>query len=118
MNYLWAFLVGGIICIIGQILIDLTNLTPARILVIFVVSGVVLSACGLYTPLIELAGCGASVPLLGFGHTLAQGVQQAVEKDGLVGALTGGFSATAGGVTASILFGLIMTVLFKPKDQS
>ena len=117
MNFLWAFLVGGVLCIIGQLLIDYTKLTPARILVIYVVAGVVLSAVGLYGPLVEFAGAGASVPLLGFGHILAQGVIDAVEQNGLIGALTGGFSAAAGGIAASLFFGVIAAVFAKSKDQ-
>ncbi|MEG2770381.1 MAG: stage V sporulation protein AE, partial [Oscillospiraceae bacterium] len=112
MTYLWAFLVGGAICVVGQLLIDLTKLTPARILVIYVVSGVFLSAVGLYEPLVKFAGAGATVPLLGFGHLLAQGVQRAVEQSGLIGILTGGFAAAGAGVTASLTCGFIMSVLF------
>ena len=118
MNYLWAFLVGGAICAVGQLLIDLTKLTPARILTGYVVAGVVLSAVGLYAPLAEFAGAGASVPLLGFGHLLAQGVVDAVERHGLLGALTGGFSAAAGGIAASLVCGVIASLLSKSKDQS
>lgn len=118
MNYLWAFIVGGIICMIGQILIDLTQLTPARILVSFVVAGVVLSALGLWQPLVDFAGAGALVPIMGFGHTLAQGMEQAIAKEGLTGIFTGGFSACAGGVAASLIFGFIAAVLAKPNSQS
>ena len=110
-----AFLVGGIICAIGQILIDKTKLTPARILVAYVVSGVFLTAIGLYDYLIELGGAGASVPLTGFGYTLAVGVQKAVEEYGLLGALTGGLTATAGGITAAITFGWIASLIAKPR---
>ena len=99
MNFVWAFLVGGLICVVGQLLIDLTKLTPARILVLYVVAGVVLSALGWYDPLVDFAGAGATVPLIGFGHLLAQGVMDSVAQSGLVGALTGGFTAAAGGVT-------------------
>ncbi|MBQ3550419.1 MAG: stage V sporulation protein AE [Clostridia bacterium] len=110
-----AFLVGGIICAIGQILIDKTRLTPARILVTYVVSGVVLTAFGLYDYLIKLGGAGASVPLTGFGYTLAKGVEKAIEEYGLIGALTGGLTATAGGITAAILFGWIASLIARPR---
>ena len=99
MNYVWAFVIGGLICVVGQLLIDLTALTPARILTGYVVAGVVLSALGWYAPLVELAGCGASVPLLGFGHLLAKGVQTAIAEEGAIGILTGGLTAAAAGVT-------------------
>ena len=118
MNYLWAFVTGGLICVAGQLLIDLTQLTPARILVLFVVTGVVLSALGLWQPLVDFAGAGALVPIMGFGHTLAQGMRQAIAKEGFVGIFTGGFSACAGGVAASLIFGFIAAVLAKPNSQS
>ena len=118
MNYLWAFLVGGAICVVGQLLIDLTAMTPARILVSYVVAGVVLSALGLYEPLADFAGAGATVPLLGFGHNLAQGVMQAVEKNGLLGALTGGFTSAAGGIAASLCAGLLAALLAGSRDQA
>lgn len=118
MNFLWAFLIGGAICVVGQLLIDFTKLTPARILVSYVVAGVVLSALGWYDPLAKFAGCGATVPLLGFGHLLAQGVIDAIETDGIIGILTGGFTAAAGGVTASLTCGVIAALLAKSKDQS
>lgn len=118
MNYLWAFLVGGAICVIGQLLIDLTKLTPARILVIYVVAGVVLSAVGVYKPLAEFAGAGATVPLIGFGHLLAQGVIDAVEQQGLIGALTGGFTAASAGITASLVCGFLASLVFHSKDQA
>ena len=118
MTYLWAFAVGGLICVAGQLLIDLTSITPARVLVTYVVAGVVLSALGLYDPLAEFAGAGASVPLLGFGHLLAQGVVDAVEKSGLLGALCGGFSAAAAGVTASLVCGVLAAVFSHSKDQN
>ncbi len=118
MQYLWAFVVGGGICVIGQLLIDLTAMTPARILTGYVVAGVVLSALGLYEPLAKFAGAGATVPLLGFGHTLAQGVIIAVEEHGLLGALTGGFTSAAGGIAASLCFGLLMALLAKSRDQA
>lgn len=118
MNYFWAFCVGGAICVIGQLFIDYTALTPARILVGYVVAGVALSALGWYAPLVEFAGAGATVPLLGFGHLLAQGVLDAVETSGLLGALTGGFTAAAGGVTASLLAGVAASLLAKSRDQN
>lgn len=117
MEYIKAFAVGGAICLIGQLLIDRTKLTPARILVGFVVAGVVLSALGLYKPLAEFAGAGATVPLCGFGHLLAKGVRAAVIEDGLLGAFTGGLSAAAGGITASVVFGLLAAALFKPREK-
>lgn len=118
MEYLKAFLCGGVLCIIGQILIDKTKLTPARILTLYVVSGVFLTAIGVYPWLVEFAGAGATVPLLGFGHLLAQGVIDAVEASGLLGALTGGFTAAAGGVTASLLAGVLAALVCKSKDQN
>ena len=118
MSYLWAFVVGGLICVAGQLLIDLTKLTPARILVIFVVSGVVLSALGLWEKLVDFAGAGATVPILGFGHILAQGVEKAVAQSGFVGIFTGGMTACSGGVTASLMFALITSVFAKSKSQS
>ena len=117
MQYLWAFLVGGALCAIGQLLIDLTKLTPARILVAYVVSGVILGAVGLYQPLVDFAGAGATVPLTGFGHTLAEGIRRAIEEDGFIGIFTGGMTAAAGGITAALLFGLIASVVFKQKDK-
>ena len=118
MDYLKAFLVGGLFCLIGQILIDKTKLTPARILVGYVVAGVILGAFGLYQPIIDFAGAGASVPLTGFGATLAKGVKEAVDESGALGILTGGLKATAGGISAAIIFGLLAGILFKPKDKS
>ena len=118
MDYLKAFLVGGALCLIGQILIDMTKLTPARILVCYVVAGVFLGAVGVYKPLAEFAGAGATVPLTGFGSTLAKGVKEAIQEDGFLGIFTGGLKATAGGITAAILAGLIASVLFKAKDKS
>lgn len=118
MDYLKAFVIGGILCVIGQILIDKTKLTPARILVSYVVAGVLLTAVGLYEPLVEYAGAGATVPLTGFGYSLAKGVKEAVTKDGFIGIFTGGFKATAGGIAAAIVFGLIMSLIFRPKDKS
>ena len=113
-----AFLVGGIICAIGQILIDKTKLTPARILVSYVVAGVILTAVGVYGPLVDFAGAGATVPLTGFGYSLAEGVRQAVDKDGLVGALTGGLSATAGGIAVAVTLGLVASLVAKSGDKS
>ena len=113
-----AFLVGGAICLIGQVLIDYTKLTPARILVSFVVAGVVLTALGLYGPLVEFAGAGATVPLTGFGYSLAKGVEKAVTQFGLFGALTGGLTATAGGIAAALVSGLLMSLIFKPGDKT
>ncbi len=118
MDYLKAFVIGGLFCLIGQILIDKTTLTPARILVGYVVAGVILGAVGLYQPLIDFAGAGASVPLTGFGATLAKGVKEAITEKGPLGILTGGLKATAGGITAAIIFGLLAGILFKPKDKS
>ncbi len=118
MEYVWAFLVGGTLCAIGQLLIDLTKLTPARILVIYVISGVVLGALGLYQPLVDFAGAGASVPLTGFGNLLAQGMKKAVERDGFLGIFTGGFTACSAGVTAAMVFGLICAVVFKRTDRT
>ena len=118
MDYLKAFLVGGFLCLIGQILIDRTKLTPARILVSYVVAGVVLGAVGVYKPLAEFAGAGASVPLTGFGYTLSKGVREAVDKDGFLGVFTGGLKATAGGITAAVFAGLLASLLFKAKDKS
>lgn len=112
-----AFLVGGILCAVGQVLIDRTNLTPARILTLYVVSGVVLSAVGLYGPLADWAGAGASVPLTGFGHTIANGVREAVEEKGVLGAFTGGLTASAGGVAAAICFGFLAAAVFKPREK-
>ena len=118
MDYLKAFLLGGVLCVIGQILIDKTKLTPARILVLYVVAGVLLGALGLYQPLVDWGGAGATVPLTGFGNTLAKGVKEAVQEDGILGAVTGGLKATAGGITAAVFFGLLAALIFKPKDKS
>ena len=118
MDYLKAFLVGGILCAIGQILIDKTKLTPARILVSYVVIGVVLGAVGLYQPFVEFAGAGASVPLTGFGNILANGVREAVEEKGFLGIFIGGLKASAGGITVAIISGLLASLLFRPKDKS
>jgi len=117
MDYLKAFLLGGLLCAAGQILIDKTKLTPARILTAYVVLGVVLSALGIYGPLRDWGGAGASVPLTGFGHALAEGVRDAVDEMGLLGALTGGLRAAAGGIAAAIVFGWLVAVVFKPKGK-
>ena len=114
MQYLWSFIIGGAICVIGQLLIDFTKLTPARILVAYVVSGVVLTALGLYRPLVEFAGAGATVPLTGFGYAIANGVKTAVDEQGALGILTGGLTATAAGITAAIILGIAVAVIFKP----
>lgn len=113
-----AFLVGGLLCVIGQLLIDYTKLTPARILVGYVVAGVILGAVGLYQPLVEFAGAGATVPLTGFGYNLAKGVEQAVQEQGLLGALTGGLKASAGGIAAAVFFSLIAAFVFKSSDRN
>lgn len=118
MEYLYAFIIGGILCLIGQILIDKTKLTPARILVSYVIIGVLLSALGAYQPIVDFAGAGATVPLTGFGHTLAKGVKEAVEEKGFLGIFTGGLKAAAGGITAAIVAGLLVSLIFKPKDKS
>ena len=117
MEYLKAFLCGGALCLIGQILIDKTGLTPARILPTYVVAGVVLSALGLYQPLVDWAGAGATVPLTGFGHSLAKGVREAVAERGLLGALTGGLTATAGGIAAAIVLGILVALLFRSRRK-
>ena len=118
MDYIKAFLFGGALCLIGQILIDKTKLTPARILVSYVVIGVLLGAIGVYETWIEFAGAGASVPLTGFGNTLAKGVREAVDQDGFIGIFTGGLKASAGGITAAVLAGLLVSIVFKAKDKS
>ena len=117
MDYLKAFLVGGALCIIGQLLIDKTKFTPARILVSYVVIGVLLGAVGVYQKLIDFAGAGASVPLTGFGSLLAKGVKQGVQEKGFLGIFTGGLSAAAGGIGAAIVFGWLAGLIFKPKDK-
>ena len=118
MEYVKSFLVGGALCLIGQVLIDKTKLTPARILVSYVVIGVLLSAIGLYKPLADFAGAGATVPLTGFGHVLANGVKDAVDNNGMLGIFTGGLKAAAGGITAAIFAGLLASLIFKAKDKS
>ena len=117
-EYVRAFVIGGIFCAVGQVLIDYTKLTPARILVVYVVSGVILGAFGWYKPLIEFAGGGATVPLTGFGYLLYNGVKEAVDEKGLLGVMTGGLAASAAGITAAMIFGLLVALVFKPKDKS
>ncbi len=117
MEYLWAFLIGGLFCAIGQVFIDYTKLTPARILTAYVVSGVILSAVKLYKPIADFAGAGASVPLTGFGHLLAQGVEKAIDEKGLLGVFTGGLTSAAGGITVAIIAGLVVSLIFKQKDK-
>ena len=118
MDYIKAFAVGGILCVIGQILIDKTKLTPARILVSYVVIGVILGALDIYKPIVEFAGAGASVPLTGFGYALSRGVKEAVQQDGFLGIFTGGLKACAGGITIAIFAGLLTSLIFTPKDKS
>ncbi|MBR2423283.1 MAG: stage V sporulation protein AE [Oscillospiraceae bacterium] len=118
MDYIKAFAVGGALCVIAQLLIDYTKLTPARILVGYVVMGVILGGIGIYQPLVDFAGAGASVPLLGFGNTLAKGVREAIKESGFLGIFTGGLKATAGGITAAIFAGLLVSLIFKPKDKT
>ena len=117
MDYVWCFLCGGLLCLIGQVLIDLTKLTPARILTGYVVCGVVLQAAGVYQYVVDWGGAGATVPLTGFGCALAKGVARAVAEKGLLGVVTGGLTATAGGIAAAVVFGLLMAVLFRPKEK-
>ena len=117
LEYIRAFVCGGILCVIGQLLIDKTKLTPARSLVSYVVAGVVLGALGFYQPIADWGGAGATVPLTGFGFSLAKGVQKAVAEDGLLGAITGGITSTAGGITAAIVLALLVAILFKPKPK-
>lgn len=118
MEYIKAFIVGGVFCLIGQVLIDKTKLTPARILVSYVVVGVFLGAIGAYQPIVDFAGAGATVPLTGFGNTLAKGVKEAVDKDGFLGIFTGGLTASSGGIAAAITAGLLASLIFKAKDKS
>lgn len=117
MDYVKAFIVGGLICVIGQILIDKTKLTPARILVIFVCAGTFLELFNLYKPLIDFAGAGASVPLTGFGSVLADGVKKAVDEKGFFGVITGGMTAAAAGISASLIFGFLVSIIFKSKPK-
>ena len=116
-EYLKVFAVGGALCAIGQLLIDKTKLTPARILTVYVVSGLILEAAGLYSPLVKWAGAGATVPLTGFGSTLARGVEKAVSEKGVLGAFTGGFTAAAAGICAAVFFGISVALLFKPREK-
>lgn len=118
MQFFYAFIIGGAICVVGQILMDTTKLTPARILVAFVTIGAALGAFGLYDKVIEIGGCGATIPLVGFGNSLAKGAIKAVNEKGIVGLFTGGITATSGGITASIVFGYLMAVIFNPKTKS
>ena len=118
MTFIWAFLIGGAICAVGQLLIDFTKMTPARILVLFVCAGAFLTLLGLYEPLVELAGAGATVPISGFGYSLAKGVISAVSRFGITGIFTGGLSATAGGIAAVIVFAFLCAVIFKPKEKT
>ena len=117
MQYIYAFLIGGILCVIAQILIDKTKLTPARILVIYVTVGVILTALGLYEPLIDFAGAGATVPLTGFGYALAKGIEESVAKDGFIGAFSGGLTACSAGIAAAVFFGFIMAIIKKPSSK-
>lgn len=117
MDYLWAFIIGGLFCAVGEVLIDYTKLTPARILVAYVVAGVILGALGWYDPLVEFAGAGATVPLTGFGNVLADGVREAVELHGFVGIFTGGIAAASAGITTAIVFGLITALIFRSKEK-
>lgn len=117
LDYLKAFLIGGFVCMIGQILIDYTKLTPARILVVYVVGGVLLTAIGIYGPLVKFAGAGATIPLTGFGYSLANGVTEAVDQYGFIGVFSGGMTATSAGITAAIFFGFLMSLLFKSGDK-
>ena len=116
-KFIWAFVIGGIFCVIAQILIDKTKLTPARILVSYVVAGVLLGAVGIYKPLVDFAGAGATVPLTGFGFLISEGVREAVDKQGLLGALSGGLSAAAGGIAAALIFGYLAAIFFKGKRR-
>ena len=118
MDYLKAFVVGGLICVIGQILIDKTKLTPARILVAFVIAGAFLQLFGLYQPLVDFAGCGATVPLSGFGYNLCKGIKEAIDSTGAIGIFTGGLTAAAGGICAALIFGFLAAIIFKPKSKS
>lgn len=118
MEYFNAFWVGGLICVLGQLLIDLTKLTPARIMVLYVTLGVALGALGLYAPLADFAGCGATVPLSGFGWALSEGVKEAIEKQGFLGVFTGGVTAGAAGIAAAVFFGYLAALVAKPKDKS
>ncbi len=117
MQYVYAFVIGGLICTVGQVLLSKTSMTSARILVLYVSLGVILTVLGLYKPIVDLGGAGATVPLSGFGYSLAQGAMEAVREEGIVGALTGGLKATAAGITAAVLFGYLVAVIFNPKSK-
>ncbi len=117
MDYVWAFVIGGLFCAVGQVLIDYTKLTPARILTAYVVAGVILGALGWYKPLVDFAGAGASVPLTGFGNVLVEGVKKAVDENGFLGIFTGGLTGAAGGITAAMIFALIAALCFKSKEK-
>lgn len=117
MKYIWVFAIGGAFCVLAQILIDRTKLTPARILVAYVCAGVVLNAVGVYEPLVSFANAGATVPLTGFGHALAKGVRRAVAENGLIGALTGGLTVTSGGIAAALVFGYLTSLIFKGRPK-
>ena len=116
-KYLWAFIIGGLICVVAQILLDRTKLTPARILVSYVVAGVILGGLGLYKPLVDLAGAGATVPLTGFGYNISKGIREAVNEKGLLGIFTGALTAAAGGTTAALVFGYLAALIFKAKPK-
>ena len=118
MDYVWAFVVGGSFCVVAQLLIDKTNMTPARILVFYVVAGVALGAFGLYKPIVDFAGAGATTPLTGFGYLISKGVKKAVDERGLLGALTGSFTAAAAGISAALVFGYIATLFSKGKPKN
>mgnify|MGYP002520006295 CR=1 FL=1 len=117
-EYIKAFVFGGLLCVIAQILLDKTKLTPARILVSYVVIGVLLGGIGIYEPLVKFAGAGATVPLTGFGYNLAKGVKEAINENGFIGVFTGGLKATAGGITAAIIAGIVVSLIFKPRDKN
>ena len=117
LSYVYAFLVGGLVCVVGQLLISLTRMTPARVLVLFVTLGVVLGALGWYQPLVDFAGAGATVPLTGFGHSLAQGAIEGAKVDGVIGAFTGGVTGTAGGIAAAIFFGYLFSLVCRSKTK-
>ena len=117
MHYFWAFIIGGLICVLGQIIIDKTAITPAKLLTSYVCAGVFLSLSGIYDKLVDLAGAGVTVPLTGFGHTLFQGVKKAVDSDGVIGIFTGGITATAGGIAAAVIFGVVGALISKPKSK-
>ncbi|MBC8536369.1 stage V sporulation protein AE [Clostridiales bacterium BX7] len=116
-EFVKTFVVGGLICVVGQLLIDLTKLTPARIVVLFVTAGVILTGVGVYPKLVEYAGCGATVPIVGFGYLLATGTKQAIAEMGLMGAMTGGVTAAAGGITAAVFFGYLFALLCRPAEK-